>query len=102
MVPRGGIQVNEIWLRLQVVVVRTATALTNRNTNKIFLWTGSVPKRRPALYGAGIPALKRCYLGWPSSSPRCHPVMRGFESVNRYIARPAIDEAFFCYRRHTA
>ncbi|ESZ62466.1 hypothetical protein X728_11515 [Mesorhizobium sp. L103C120A0] len=25
-----------------------------------------------------------------------------FESEERYIARPTIEEAFFCYRRHAA
>ncbi len=44
MVPRGGIQAKEIWLSFQVVTTHAIARLTNKNTNKIFLWIGSVPE----------------------------------------------------------
>jgi hypothetical protein len=49
MVPRGGIQIKEICLGFQLVGDLAATGQTNKNTNKIFLWIGSVPELRFAL-----------------------------------------------------
>lgn len=43
MVPRGGIQVEKIPFSFQRLMRRLAASATNRNTNKIFLWIGSVP-----------------------------------------------------------
>jgi hypothetical protein len=40
---RGGIQVKEIWLCFQIIDRHPLAILSNKNTNKIFLWIGSVP-----------------------------------------------------------
>ncbi|MER8517726.1 hypothetical protein NKH47_33220, partial [Mesorhizobium sp. M1060] len=43
MVPRGGIQVKKIPFCFQILRGMLAASDTNINTNKIFLWIGSVP-----------------------------------------------------------
>ncbi|ESX22195.1 hypothetical protein X766_00055 [Mesorhizobium sp. LSJC255A00] len=43
MVPRGGIQVKKIPFCFQILRGMLAASATNINTNKIFLWIGSVP-----------------------------------------------------------
>ncbi|SIT55794.1 hypothetical protein BQ8794_240001 [Mesorhizobium prunaredense] len=43
MVPRGGIQAVENLLCFQMVRTHAIAGLANKNTNKIFLWIGSVP-----------------------------------------------------------
>lgn len=43
MVPRGGIQVSKIMSCFQILREVATAAVANRNTNKIFLWIGSVP-----------------------------------------------------------
>ncbi|PZV37216.1 hypothetical protein B5V02_12805 [Mesorhizobium kowhaii] len=44
MVPRGGIQVKEICFCFHIVDYSPPAILSNENTNKIFLWIGSVPE----------------------------------------------------------
>ncbi|RWF94113.1 MAG: hypothetical protein EOR30_19165 [Mesorhizobium sp.] len=46
MVPRGGFEAKEIWLCFQIVDTHTRAGIANKNTNKIFLWIGSVPGYR--------------------------------------------------------
>ncbi|WP_210237044.1 hypothetical protein, partial [Mesorhizobium sp. M8A.F.Ca.ET.213.01.1.1] len=46
MVPRGGFEAKEIWLCFQIVDAHTRAGIANKNTNKIFLWIGSVPGNR--------------------------------------------------------
>lgn len=46
MVPRGGIKAKEIWLCFQIVGTHARAGIANKNTNKIFLWIGSVPGYR--------------------------------------------------------
>ncbi|RUV66854.1 MAG: hypothetical protein EOR26_32070 [Mesorhizobium sp.] len=46
VVPRGGFEAKEIWLCFQIVDAHTRAGIANKNTNKIFLWIGSVPGNR--------------------------------------------------------
>lgn len=44
--PRGGIEAKEIWLCFQIAGTHARAGTSNNNTNKIFLWIGSVPGYR--------------------------------------------------------
>lgn len=44
LVPRGGFEVKKMTVYFQTLNGRPTAAATNRNTNKIFLWTSSVPE----------------------------------------------------------